>query len=70
MEEASYLITRGGPGQSTSSLSLQIYRTIMENKNLSVGMAMAILMGFVVMLFCMAQYLLTQRKKDYMEVRK
>ncbi len=66
----SYLITRGGPGQSTSSLSLQIYRTIMENKNLSVGMAMAILMGFVVMLFCMAQYLLTQRKKDYMEVRK
>ena len=33
-------------------------------------MAMSILMGFVVMLFCMAQYLLTQRKKDYMEVRK
>lgn len=58
------LITRGGPSQSTKSLIMVINQTIFDNNNLGVGTAMAMVLGFVVMLFAFCQNLLTREKKE------
>lgn len=63
-----YLITRGGPQQSTTSLIMCINDTIFLNNNLGIGSAMALVMGIVVMLFAYAQHFLTREKKEIMEV--
>lgn len=65
-----YLITRGGPQQSTTSLIMCINDTIFLNNNLGVGSAMALVMGIVVMLFAFAQHFLTREKKEVLEVQR
>lgn len=59
------LITRGGPSQSTKSLIMIINETIFNNNNLGVGSAMAVTMGFIVMLFALGQNYLTREKKEW-----
>jgi len=64
----SSLITKGGPSQSTRSLIMVIYDTILQKNNLGVGSAMSIVMGIIVMAFALCQQYLTKEKKDIMEV--
>lgn len=65
-----YLITRGGPGQSTTSLIMCINDAIFLNNNLGVGSAMALVMGTIVMLFASVQHILEREKKEIQEVQK
>lgn len=62
------LITRGGPTQTTRSLIMVIYDTILKKNNLGIGSAMAIVMGLIVMAFALCQQYLSREKKEIMEV--
>ncbi|MCT4781637.1 MULTISPECIES: carbohydrate ABC transporter permease [Exiguobacterium] len=59
----SLLITRGGPGQSTSSLIMGIHATVFGNNQLGIGSAMALLMGIIMMLITGLQYWASYRNK-------
>lgn len=59
-----WLITRGGPTQSTKSLIIVIQQTIFDGNNLGMGTAMALALGVVVMFFALAQNFLTREKKE------
>lgn len=56
-----FLITEGGPAQTTRSLIMNIQTTIFERNNLGVGSAMAILMGIVMTLITAVQYVVAYR---------
>lgn len=58
------LITKGGPFQTTKSLIMIINETIFSNNNLGVGSAMAVVMGFLVMIFALLQNVLTREKEE------
>lgn len=64
----SNLITRGGPAQSTKSMIMVIYDTILQKNNLGVGSAMALVMGVIVMLFAICQQFLSKEKEEIKEV--
>lgn len=57
------LMTKGGPGDSTTPLIMTITQTIMDRNNLGVGSAMTILMGIVIVLCSIGQYYLTREKE-------
>ncbi len=58
------LMTSGGPGQTTKSLIMIINSTIMNQNNMGVGNAMAILMGLIVMAVSLGQYFMTREKEN------
>lgn len=58
------LMTAGGPGQSTKPLIMVINNTIMNQNNMGVGNAMAILMGLIIMAVSLAQYFMTKEKEN------
>ncbi|MFA6851438.1 MAG: sugar ABC transporter permease [Selenomonadaceae bacterium] len=58
------LMTSGGPGQSTKPLIMIINSTIMDQNNMGVGNAMAILMGLIVMVVSLGQYFMTREKEN------
>lgn len=60
----SLLITGGGPSQSTETLTMIIQQVVFNQNNLGVGSAMAIIMGFIMMLITGVQYYITYRGGD------
>lgn len=58
----SLLITGGGPSQSTETLTMIIQQVVFNQNNLGVGSAMAIVMGFIMMLITGVQYYITYRE--------
>jgi multiple sugar transport system permease protein len=59
------LMTAGGPGQSTKPLIMIINSTIMNQNNMGVGNAMAIVMGLIIMAISLAQYFMTKEKENF-----
>lgn len=64
------LMTAGGPGQSTKPLIMVITGTIMDQNNLGIGTAMALLMGAVIIALSLGQYYLTKERDLLGEGRK
>lgn len=60
----SLLITGGGPSQSTETLTMIIQQVVFNQNNLGLGSAMAIIMGFIMMLITGVQYYITYRGGD------
>lgn len=64
------LMTAGGPGQSTKPLIMMITNAIMDQNNLGMGTAMALLMGVVIIALSLGQYYMTKEKNLLREGRK
>lgn len=58
------LITAGGPEQSTNSLIMNIQTSVFSMNQLGIGSAMAIIMGFIMMLIIGFQYWISYRNKE------
>ncbi|WP_423188964.1 carbohydrate ABC transporter permease [Alkalibacterium sp. f15] len=56
------LITVGGPARSTTSLTMLIQNTIFSQNNLGMGSAMAIIMGVIMVIITLIQYMIGFRK--------
>lgn len=59
----SKLITGGGPAQGTTTLIMNIEKTVFGMNQLGVGSAMAILMGIIIMLISLLQMWLAREKE-------
>lgn len=57
------LITNGGPAQSTNSVIMIIQQTIFGQRNLSMGSAMALLLGAFMAVISGVQYYFSNRKQ-------
>ncbi len=57
-----FLMTRGGPGVDTKVLLMHIYDEAFTNMQLGSASAMAIGMAFIMVIFSVAQFFLTNRK--------
>ncbi len=57
------LMTAGGPGQTTKPLIMVINSAIMDQNNMGIGNAMAILMGLIIMAVSLGQYFMTKEKE-------
>lgn len=60
----SRLMTTGRPGETTKPIIMFIHETIMQQNNMGVGNAMALLLGVIMILISMMQYFLTRAKKE------
>lgn len=58
------LITAGGPAQSTTTLIMNIEKTVFGLNQLGAGSAMAILMGIIIMLISFLQMIITREKDE------
>ncbi|SKA85547.1 multiple sugar transport system permease protein [Clostridium sp. USBA 49] len=58
------LITAGGPSQSTTTLIMNIEKTVFGLNQLGAGSAMAILMGIIIMLISFLQMIITREKDE------
>jgi multiple sugar transport system permease protein len=58
------LITGGGPEQSTNSLIMNIQTSVFSMNQLGIGSAMAIIMGFIMMIIIGFQYWISYRDKE------
>jgi multiple sugar transport system permease protein len=58
------LITGGGPEQSTNSLIMNIQTSVFSMNQLGIGSAMAIIMGFIMMIIIGFQYWISYRNKE------
>lgn len=58
------LITQGGPAQATKPIIMEIYTTILQQNNLGIGNAMALLMGIVIVVCSICQYYMTREKEN------
>lgn len=56
----SYLMTSGGPGSSTESLTMFIYNQAFNQMHMGSATAMAFFMGIIIMLFSFVQYRFTR----------
>ena len=61
------LMTKGGPGESTTPIIMVINDTIMKQNQLGIGSAMTLLMGAVIAICSIGQYKMTQEKKELSE---
>ncbi len=57
------LITSGGPQESTNTLIMGIQRSVFDMNQLGMGSAMAILMGFIMMIVTGLQYWISYKEQ-------
>jgi ABC-type sugar transport system permease subunit len=59
-----YLMTRGGPGDATLTLSLYIYKKAFEAKALGYASALGIIMFLVLFAFTMLYFIIVREKRE------
>jgi multiple sugar transport system permease protein len=60
-----YLLTRGGPGDSTLTLSLYIYKTAFEALDMGYASAISVIMFIMLLAFTILYFLVIGRNKTY-----